>query len=69
MVDAIKAKDSFGKDKTSIETPSVGQNEIDIIQTADTVVVLVPSQSGDEVQILKAGILEIADVFVVNKAD
>jgi len=67
--DAVKALDAFGKDKIIIETVGAGQNEIDIVKTADTVMVLVPPGSGDDVQMLKAGILEIADVFVVNKAD
>ena len=67
--DAVKALDAFGKDKVIIETVGAGQNEIDIVQAADTVVVLVPPGSGDNVQMLKAGILEIADVFAVNKAD
>ena len=67
--DAVKALDAFGKDKIIIETVGAGQNEIDIVKTADTVMVLVPPGSGDDVQMLKAGILEIGDVFVVNKAD
>ncbi|SDE77775.1 methylmalonyl Co-A mutase-associated GTPase MeaB [Halorientalis regularis] len=67
--DAVKALDAFGKDKIIIETVGAGQNEIDIVRTADTVAVLVPPASGDDVQMLKAGILEIADLFVVNKAD
>jgi len=67
--DAVKALDAFGKDKVIIETVGAGQNEIDIVRAADTVAVLVPPGSGDNVQMLKAGILEIADVFVVNKAD
>jgi LAO/AO transport system kinase len=67
--DAVKALDAFGKDKIIIETVGAGQNEIDIVKTADTVAVLVPPGSGDDVQMLKAGILEIADLFVVNKAD
>ncbi|EMA39669.1 methylmalonyl Co-A mutase-associated GTPase MeaB [Halobiforma nitratireducens] len=67
--DAVKAMDAFGKDKIIIETVGAGQNEIDIVRTADTVAVLVPPGSGDDVQTLKAGILEIGDVFVVNKAD
>jgi len=67
--DAVKALDAFGKDKIIIETVGAGQNEIDIVRTADTVAVLVPPGSGDDVQMLKAGILEIADLFVVNKAD
>jgi len=67
--DAVKALDAFGKDKVIIETVGAGQNEIDIVRAADTVTVLVPPGSGDNVQMLKAGILEIGDVFVVNKAD
>ncbi|AXR81010.1 methylmalonyl Co-A mutase-associated GTPase MeaB [Natrarchaeobaculum sulfurireducens] len=67
--DAVKAMDAFGKDKVIIETVGAGQNEIDIVRTADTVAVLVPPGSGDDIQTLKAGILEIGDVFVVNKAD
>ena len=67
--DAVKAMDAFGKDKIIIETVGAGQNEIDIVRTADTVAVLVPPGSGDDIQTLKAGILEIGDVFVVNKAD
>ncbi|WP_415380861.1 methylmalonyl Co-A mutase-associated GTPase MeaB [Halosimplex sp. TS25] len=67
--DAVKALDAFGKDKILVETVGAGQNEVDIVRTADTVAVLVPPSSGDDVQMLKAGILEIADLFVVNKAD
>ncbi|PSQ40916.1 methylmalonyl Co-A mutase-associated GTPase MeaB [Halobacteriales archaeon QS_9_68_42] len=67
--DAAKALDAFGKDRVIVETVGAGQNEVDIVKTADTVAVLVPPGSGDDVQMLKAGILEIADVFVVNKAD
>lgn len=67
--DAVKAFDAFGKDVVIIETVGAGQNEVDIVSTADTVAVLVPPSSGDDVQMLKAGILEIADVLVVNKAD
>ncbi len=67
--DAVKALDAFGKDVVIIETVGAGQNEIDIVGTADTVAVLVQPGSGDDVQMLKAGILEIGDVFVVNKAD
>ena len=61
--------DSCGFDVVLIETVGVGQSEVDIIKIADTVcLVLVPGM-GDDVQIMKAGIMEIADVFVVNKAD
>ena len=67
--DAVKALDAFGKDRIIVETVGAGQNEVDIVKTADTVTVLLQPGSGDDVQMLKAGILEIADVFVVNKAD
>ena len=67
--DAVKALDAFGKDKIIVETVGAGQSEVDVVKTAETVVVLVPPASGDDIQMLKAGILEIADVFVVNKAD
>ena len=61
--------DAAGKDIVLIETVGVGQDEVDIVSTADiSVVVLVPG-TGDDVQALKAGIMEIADIFVVNKAD
>jgi LAO/AO transport system kinase len=61
--------DAAGRDVVLIETVGVGQDEVDIVRTADvSIVVLVPG-SGDEVQALKAGIMEIADIFVVNKAD
>ena len=61
--------DAAGKDVVIIETVGVGQDEIDIVRTADVSVVMVVPGSGDEVQALKAGIMEIADIFVVNKAD
>jgi LAO/AO transport system kinase len=61
--------DASGKDIVLIETVGVGQDEIDIVRTADVSVVTVVPGSGDEVQALKAGIMEIADIFVVNKAD
>jgi len=61
--------DAAGKDVVIIETVGVGQDEVDIVRTADiSIVTLVPG-AGDEVQALKAGIMEIADIFVVNKAD
>ncbi|MFA5079511.1 MAG: methylmalonyl Co-A mutase-associated GTPase MeaB [Dehalococcoidia bacterium] len=64
-----KLLDAFGKDLIFIETVGVGQTETDILSIADlTVVVLVP-EAGDSVQAMKAGLLEIADIFVVNKAD
>jgi GTPase len=61
--------DASGKDVVIIETVGVGQDEIDIVRTADVSVVTLVPGSGDEVQALKAGIMEIADIFVVNKAD
>jgi len=67
--DAVVVLDAAGRDVVLIETVGVGQDEVDIIRTADvSIVVLVPG-TGDEVQALKAGIMEIADIFVVNKAD
>jgi LAO/AO transport system kinase len=67
--DAAMVLDAAGKNLVTIETVGVGQDEVDIIRTADvSAVVLVPGM-GDEVQALKAGIMEIADIFVVNKAD
>ena len=61
--------DASGKDVVIIETVGVGQDEVDIVRTADVSVVTIVPGTGDEVQALKAGIMEIADVFVVNKAD
>ena len=67
--DAALVLDAAGKDVVIIETVGVGQDEVDIVRTADvSIVVLVPG-TGDDVQALKAGIMEIADIFVVNKAD
>src|SRR5213592_84815 len=67
--DVALVLDAAGKDIVMIETVGVGQDEVDIVRTADiSVVVLVPG-TGDEVQALKAGIMEIADIFVVNKCD
>ena len=61
--------DAAGKDVVLIETVGVGQDEVEIVRTADISIVMVVPGSGDEVQALKAGIMEIADIFVVNKAD
>ena len=61
--------DAAGRDVVIIETVGVGQDEVDIVRTADISLVTVVPGSGDEVQAIKAGIMEIADVFVVNKAD
>jgi LAO/AO transport system kinase len=60
---------AFGFDYVLIETVGVGQTELDIMQTADTTVVVLVPESGDAVQTMKAGLMEAADVFVVNKAD
>ena len=61
--------DAAGKDVVLIETVGVGQDEVDIVRTADVSIVTLVPGAGDEVQALKAGIMEIADIFVVNKAD
>jgi len=67
--DAVAILDAARYDKIIVETVGVGQDEIDIVKTADvTVVVLVPGM-GDDIQAIKAGIMEISDVFVINKAD
>jgi LAO/AO transport system kinase len=67
--EAALVLDAAGKDVVLIETVGVGQDEIDIVRTADVSIVTLVPGSGDEVQALKAGIMEIADIFVVNKAD
>lgn len=61
--------DAFGLDRVLIETVGVGQTELDIARTADSSVVVLVPESGDSIQMLKAGLMEIADLFVVNKAD
>jgi LAO/AO transport system kinase len=61
--------DAFGLDLVIIETVGVGQSELDVANSADTTVVVVVPESGDSVQAMKAGLIEIADVLVVNKAD
>ncbi len=67
--DAVLLMDAFGLDVIIIETVGVGQSEIEVAELAQTVIVALQPGSGDSVQVLKAGILEIADIFVVNKAD
>ncbi len=67
--EAIRLIDASGRDRCLLETVGVGQSELEVMQTVDTTVVVTTPVAGDSVQILKAGILEIADVFVVNKAD
>lgn len=64
-----KLLDAFGKDLILIETVGVGQTELDIVEAADTTIVVLVPESGDAIQTLKAGIMEIADIFVMNKAD
>lgn len=61
--------DAFGFDRVLIETVGVGQSELDVARTADTIAVVLVPESGDGIQALKAGLMEIADIFVVNKAD
>jgi LAO/AO transport system kinase len=67
--EVLKLMDAFGKDFILVETVGVGQTELDIMDAADTVVVVLVPEAGDAIQAMKAGILEIADIFVVNKAD
>jgi LAO/AO transport system kinase len=67
--DAALVLDASGKDIVIIETVGVGQDEVEIVRTADVSIVTLVPGAGDEVQALKAGIMEIADVFVVNKSD
>jgi len=67
--DAALVLDAAGKDVVIIETVGVGQDEVEIVRTADVSIVTLVPGAGDEVQALKAGIMEIADIFVVNKAD
>ncbi|MBI4012781.1 MAG: methylmalonyl Co-A mutase-associated GTPase MeaB [Candidatus Rokubacteria bacterium] len=64
-----KLLDAFGKAWILVETVGVGQSELDVVKLADTTVVVLVPESGDAIQTMKAGLLEIADVFVVNKAD
>ena len=65
----VRALDAAGTDLILVETVGVGQTELGIISVADTVVVALNPESGDAIQTLKAGVMEIADVYVVNKAD
>lgn len=67
--DVVNVMDAMGMDVIIIETVGVGQDEIDIVRMAHTTVVVMVPGLGDDIQAIKAGILEIADVFVVNKAD
>jgi LAO/AO transport system kinase len=67
--DAVDVLDAAGFDIVLVETVGVGQDEVEIVKTAETVAVVLVPGLGDDIQAIKAGILEIADVFVVNKAD
>ncbi len=67
--DVIKLMDAFGFPWIIIETVGVGQTELDIVRQADTTVVALVPESGDSIQAMKAGLMEVADIFVVNKAD
>ena len=67
--DAVKVLDAAGMDYIIIETVGVGQSEVDIIKLADIVALVLIPGMGDEVQAIKAGVMEIADIFVVNKSD
>jgi len=67
--DAALVLDAAGQDVVIIETVGVGQDEVDIVGTADVSIVMLVPGAGDDVQAIKAGIMEIADIFVVNKAD
>lgn len=69
VVEACDVLDASGKDFILIETVGVGQSELDIAQTADTTIVVLVPESGDSVQAMKAGLMEIADIFVLNKSD
>lgn len=67
--DAVKVLDALGKNIVFVETVGVGQGEVEVVRTADTVVVVLVPGMGDDVQTIKAGIMEIGDLFCVNKGD
>jgi len=67
--DTVKILDAFGKDYIVIETIGIGQDEVDIVKAADVSILVIMPGSGDDIQAMKAGIMEIGDIFVVNKAD
>jgi LAO/AO transport system kinase len=67
--EAADVLDAFGFDRLIVETVGVGQSELDVARTVDSCVVVLVPESGDSIQTLKAGLMEIADVFVINKAD
>ena len=68
-INMVHIMDAMGKDVVLVETVGSGQSEVDITKIADTSILIMSPGSGDEMQMMKAGILEAADVFVVNKAD
>jgi LAO/AO transport system kinase len=67
--DVMKLMDAAGKDIILVETVGIGQIELQVVDTTDTTIVLLVPEAGDAIQTLKAGLMEIADIFVVNKAD
>jgi LAO/AO transport system kinase len=67
--DVVKIMDAFGKDWVIVETVGVGQDEVDIARSADTTLLVLAPGLGDAIQTMKAGIMEIADFYVINKAD
>jgi LAO/AO transport system kinase len=67
--DAVRVIDAFGKEIIFVETVGTGQSEVEVIEIAHTVIVVDVPGSGDDIQAIKAGIMEIADIFVVNKSD
>jgi LAO/AO transport system kinase len=69
VFEATQLLDAMGNDSILVETIGIGQNQVDIAQVADTVLVVMTPESGDEIQALKAGVLEIADLLVMNKSD
>ncbi len=69
IMDAVSLYQAFGVDRILVETVGVGQSETDIVALADTVTVIMMPGTGDDVQTIKAGLLEIGNIFVVNKAD
>jgi LAO/AO transport system kinase len=66
---AIDVLDAMGKDYILVETVGVGQDEVDVVRTAHTTVIVVIPGMGDDIQAIKAGILEVGDIFLINKAD
>lgn len=66
---AIKVLDAYGCDFIFVETVGVGQSEVEIVKTADTTLMIMVPGLGDDIQAIKAGVMEVGDVFVINKAD